>query len=269
MPMAQVAGGDIHYTSIGSGSPVVMLLPQSSGPVGIEPFIDTLADDFLVIRYDQRGTGQSAPALASGVVSMAERAEEVVGLLDDLSIARAHLCCHSTGCGIGLAVASGEPERVNGLILVSPWTHADAHLTTMQQLRIAAARGLDPYHYACFNASLLFPPAYRRAHEAGFERMAEQAKSAPQDAEQISNRLNAILSYDSRPLTPAIACPTLIVTAEDDQLMPAWFGREMARSISGSSLVELAGGGHMLPETRGDELATAVLAFFGRPLSLE
>ena len=218
----------------------------------------------MVIRYDQRGTGRSAPALTSGAVTMAERAAEVVGLLDALGIARAHLCCHSTGCGIGLAVASGTRERVDGLILVSPWTHADGHLTTMQQLRIAAARGLDPYHYACFNASLLFPPAYRRAHEAGFKRMAAEAKSAPQDAEQIANRLNAILSFDTRPLTPAIACPTLIVTADDDQLMPAWFGREMARTISASSLVELAGGGHMIPETRGSELAAAVLEFLGR-----
>jgi pimeloyl-ACP methyl ester carboxylesterase len=261
--MARVEGGDVYYTRSGSGSPVVMLLPQSSGPVGVEPFIDTLAENFMVVRYDQRGTGRSAPALTSEAMTMAGRAAEVAGLLDAIGIASAHFCCHSTGCGIGLAVASGNPERVDGLVLVSPWSHADAHLTTMQQLRIAAARGLDPYHYACFNASLLFPPAYRRTHEAGFARMAAEARSAPHDAEQISNRLNAILSFDTRPLTPAIACPTLIVTAEDDQLMPAWFGREMAQDIPGANLVELVGGGHMIPETRGGELAAAVLEFLG------
>jgi pimeloyl-ACP methyl ester carboxylesterase len=261
--MARVEDGDIYYTCSGSGSTVVMLLPQSSGPVGVAPFVDTLAENFTVVRYDQRGIGRSAPALTSGATSMAARAADLVGLLDTIGIARAHLFCHSTGCGIGLAAVSGNPERVDGLVLVSPWSHADAHLTTMQQLRIAAARALDPYHYAYFNASLLFPPAYRRAHEAGFERMAAEARSAPQDAEQISNWLNAILSFDSRPLTPAVACPTLIVTAEDDQLMPAWFGREMAQSIPGASLVELAGGGHMIPETRGSELAAAVLEFLG------
>ncbi len=261
--MASVKGGDIHYTVAGEGSPVVMLLPQSSGPVGVAPFLDRLAEHFQVIRYDQRGTGRSTPARGPDAMSMESRAGEVAGLLDALGLERAHLCCHSTGCGIGLSVALGHPGRVDGLILASPWSHGDGHLTTMQQLRVAAARGLDPYRYAWFNASLLFPPDYRRAHEAGFEQMAVDAKNTPQDAEQISARLNAILSFDTRPLTPEIACPTLIVTGADDQLMPAWFGREMAESIPGSRLLALDGGGHMLPETRGEELAAATAAFLG------
>jgi len=265
MPMATTDGGDIHYTRTGGGKPMVMLLPQSSGPLGIGPFLDILADDFTVIRYDQRGTGQSAPVPEGGDVSMAARAEEVVGLLDALEIERAYLCCHSTGCGIGVALASAHPERVDGLILATPWAYADGHLTTMQELRIAAARGLDPYRYAWFNASLLFPPEYRRANEAGFGRMAEDAKSTPQDADQIASRLRAILAFDTRPLTPKIACPTLIVTARDDQLMPAWFGREMAQSLPDVRLVEFDGGGHMLPETRGAALAGAISEFLAAP----
>jgi pimeloyl-ACP methyl ester carboxylesterase len=71
MPMAQVKGGDIHYTVMGEGPPLVMLLPQSSGPVGIAPFFAKLSERFLVIRYDQRGTGQSAPVSSPDGMSMA------------------------------------------------------------------------------------------------------------------------------------------------------------------------------------------------------
>jgi aminoacrylate hydrolase len=261
MPMAQIDGGELHYTIKGEGRPLVMVLPQSSGPVGVAPFIDTLSRNFRVICYDQRGTGQSAPAVTPDAMSMAGRAGEVIGLLDALDIKQANLCCHSTGCGIGITVASGAPDRMGGLVLTSPWAYADGHLTTMQQLRIAAARALDPYQYAHFNASMLFPPAYRREHEAGFERMAVDA--APQDAEQIANRLNAILALDVRPLLSKITCPTLIVTAEDDQLMPAWFGREMAQDLPDSRLMALDGGGHMIPETRGEDLSAAILEFIG------
>ncbi|NKB56472.1 MAG: alpha/beta fold hydrolase [Alphaproteobacteria bacterium] len=259
MPMAEIDGGDIHYTQQGSGSPFVMLLPQSSGPVGVTPFLETLAQDFTVIRYDQRGTGQSAPVSAPDGMSMAGRAAEMIGLLDALGLERATLCCHSTGCGIGLSVVSEHPARVERLVLVSPWGYAEGYLTTMQQLRIAAARALNPYRYAWFNASLLYPPEYRRKHEAGFEQMA--VETAPQDADQIEARLNAILSLDTRPITPSVGCPTLIVTGQDDQLMPAWFGREMAEIIPGARLVALDGGGHMLPETRGDEIANAIADF--------
>ena len=264
MPMAKIDGGDIHYERDGAGHPMIMLLPQSSGPVGTALFLDQLASDFSVIRYDQRGTGQSAPAPSEDAMSMAGRAGEVVGVMDALEIERAHLCCHSTGCGIGLSVASADPDRTAGLVLINPWQYGDGHLTTMQQLRIAAARGLDPYRYAWFNASLLFPPDYRRKHEGGFEEMAEAAKSNPQDANQIAQRLNAILAYDSRPVTPSLDCPTMIATGADDQLMPAWFGRAMAETISDVTLFELDGGGHMLPETRGEEIAIEITKFLSR-----
>ena len=107
---------------------------------------------------------------------MTGRAGEVHGLLDALDIDRSWLCCHSTGCGIGFAAAAAQSERIIGLVFVSPWSFGDAHLTTMQNLRVAAARGLNPYRYAWFNASLLFPPDYRREHHTGFEEMAQSAR---------------------------------------------------------------------------------------------
>lgn len=261
MTIAQVDGGNIRYSCQGNGDPVAMLLPQSSGPVGVQPFLDRLAERFTVIRYDQRGTGGSEPIAGPEGMRMEARAAEVNGLIDSLDIDRARLFCHSTGCGIGIAAATARPDRVAGLVLASPWRHADGHLTVMQNLRVAAARGLDAYQYARFNASLLFPPDYRRAHEEGFDRLACDAASP--DADEIEARLNAILAFDTRPLLPQIACPTLIVTGADDQLMPAWHGREMTTEIANARLIELNGGGHMLPETRCAELATAVLAFVG------
>ena len=259
MPLARIEGGDIHYEESGGGTVLAMLLPQSAGPVGVRPFLDRLAERFRVVRYDQRGTGRSAPVAAPGGMTMAGRAAEVTALLDALGIDRAHLFCHSTGCGVGLALSAARPDRVAGLVLVNPWSHGDAHLTAMQHLRVAAARALDPYRYAWFNASLLFPPDYRRAHAEAFETLARNA--APQDAGRIEGRLEAILAFDARPLAPGLTCPTLVATAADDQLMPPWFGAELAASIPSAVHRALDGGGHMLPETRGDALADAVADF--------
>ena len=35
MPMAKIDGGDIHYERDGAGHPMIMLLPQSSGPAAL------------------------------------------------------------------------------------------------------------------------------------------------------------------------------------------------------------------------------------------
>ncbi len=262
MPIALMAGGAIHYTRVGSGKPIIMLLPQSGGPVGTKPFVDRLAEKFSIIRYDQRGIGKSPPPENENGMSIDARTDEVTGLLDVIGIERTYLCCHSTGCGIGLAYASAKPEQVDALILINPWHWADSHLVTMQQLRIAVAKTLDPYQYSKFNASLLFPPEYRRTHQIEFEEMAESAKLAPHDAIQIEKRLNAILEYDTRPVTKKIRCPTLIVTAQDDQLMPAWFGQDLAADMNNAELVVLERGGHMLPETRHSELVSEIVKFF-------
>jgi len=259
MPMATTEQGDIHYSCSGEGTPVAMLLPQSSGPLGTDAFVDALAERFMVVRYDPLGSGESAPLARAGIVTMEARAREVIAVLDALGVEAAHLCCHSTGCGIGLALAAARPERVRGLVLISPWSHGDEHLTVMQNLRVAAARALGPRDYERFNASLLFPPDFRRAHAAGFARLADAA--APPDADRIEERLQGILAFDARPLLSGVASPTLVVTAADDQLMPAWFGREMARDIPGAELIELPGGGHMLAETQGADLGARVADF--------
>ena len=262
MPMADVHANMLHYEISGNGAPLALLLPQSTGPAGRQAFIDGLAHQQTVITYDQRGTGGSSPA--PNGLSMADQAADVVGLLDALQLDQAHLLCHSTGCGIGLSVAASHPQRVSALILATPWIWADAHLTTMQNLRIAAARALEPQQYARFNAALLFPPQFRRADEAGFARLAAEAVQRPQDADEIAHRLDAILAFDARPLFAAIRCATLVIGAKDDQLMPVWFAAEAAAAIDGAEFVEFDAGGHMLPEARTAEFVATVLEFLGR-----
>jgi pimeloyl-ACP methyl ester carboxylesterase len=262
MSMVDIDGGQLRYEITGDGPPLVLALPQSTGPAGRRALIDGLARGHTVVTYEPRGIGGSSPAVGS--VSMAAQAADVLGLLDALGLDRVSLVCHSTGCGIGLSVAADHPQRLRALVLAAPWTYADAHLTTMQNLRKAAARTLDPWQYARFNAALLFPPEFRRADEVGFDRLAAETAAQPQDADEITRRLDAILAFDARPLLPAIRCATLVTVAKDDQLMPVWFAAEAARAIADAEFLEFDTGGHMLPETRGADFVAVVSAFLAR-----
>ena len=43
--------------------------------------------------------------------------------------------------------------------------------------------------------------------------------------------------------------------------MPDWFGEELAVDIKNAHLVVLEGGGHMLPETRYNEVSSLIVDF--------
>lgn len=259
MPMTTVQGVALHYEISGAGDPLLVLMGQSTGPDGRGQLLSGLARHYTVITHDQRGTGRSQKVPEG--LPIETLAADALGLLDHLRIAKAHLLCHSTGCGMGQVIAASDPGRVDKLVLAAPWTHADEHLASVQALRIAAAAALAPESYANLNALLLFPPEFRREHAAAFARAAADAKYHPHDATAIAARLHAILAFDARPLWPAIQAPTLVLVSRDDQVMPAWFGIDAARAIPGAQLVEFDGGGHMFPDTRSSAFLQAVHAF--------
>ena len=262
MPFADLDDGAIFYEQRGTGPAVFLILPVSRGPEGLDPFIDLLAGDFEVIRHDQRGLGASPPAAGQrGPVPLAQRAAAACELLDHLGVDNVHVVGHSTGCGIALEMWRTASARINSLTLAAPWSHGDAQLVTMQNLRVAAARALSPADYATYNASLLFPPWYRQRFAAGFEVLAAAAMDHPQDAEVIANGLIPILNFDGRSIAETVTCPVLIIAAGDDQLMPPWHGRVYADLINGSQNVVLDSGGHMVLETCRERVAALILDF--------
>lgn len=259
MVEAVIGGARIHYEICGQGHALVLTTGQGTGPEARAELIAGLARDHTVLTYDQRGTGRSERVAQGQPIETL--AEDILGLMDAAGFARAHVVGHSTGTGMATALAARHPGRVTRLVLAAPWTHGDAYLRMIQDMRMAAARTMPPDHHAQLNAAIIYPPEYRRAHHRRFAAMAMKALDAPQDAVGIAARLNAILAFDARPLYPRIGCPTLVMAARDDQIMPGWFAEEAARAIPGAQLGVLEGGGHMFPETRTAEFLQRLGAF--------
>lgn len=259
MPMARIGDAQIYYELVGQGTPLVLTTGQGTGPQARAALIEGLAREHRVLAYDQRGTGRSEPVRQGQ--SIDELAEDIVGLMDAAGFDSAHVLGVSTGTGKATSLAARFPARVQRLVLAAPWTHGDAELHVLQNMRKAAARSMPPDHYVQFNALLIYPPDYRRAHSSQLQALAEQALRCPQDADGIAVRLDAILRFDARPLYPRIGCPTLVVGARDDLVMPFWFAEAAVRAIPGARLALLEHGGHLFAETRSDEFLSLVLPF--------
>jgi pimeloyl-ACP methyl ester carboxylesterase len=75
-----------------------------------------LARDHLVIAPDSRGHGRSTDV--AGPMHYADMAQDMIGLMDQLHIARADIVGWSDGGNIGLDMAMKHPERVGRLVTI-------------------------------------------------------------------------------------------------------------------------------------------------------
>lgn len=113
---AQVDGVSLYYETYGSGPPVLVLHGGAATLESMHYQIVHLARDHLVIAVDSRGHGRSSDL--PGPMHYADMAQDVIGLMDQLHIARADIIGWSDGGNIGLDMAMRRPERVGRLVTI-------------------------------------------------------------------------------------------------------------------------------------------------------
>ena len=138
---------DLHYYQVGEG-PDLILLHGLTGNLAVWHFtvVPKLRHDYRVTTYDLRGHGRSGmPATGYSTVHMVT---DLLGLMDHLGIAKAHLLGHSLGADIALQFAVEHPDRVDKLVAI------EAGLAALVELRMDASwAGWDEWsraleHYA-------------------------------------------------------------------------------------------------------------------------
>lgn len=113
MGTAEVNGASIHYETLGDGDPLVLVHAGIADGRMWNPQMEAFAERHRVIRYDQRGFGET-PAV-EGPYS---HHEDLRGLLDHLGVERASFVGCSMGGATVLDFALSYPEAVASLVLV-------------------------------------------------------------------------------------------------------------------------------------------------------
>ena len=119
MPYANHEGVRIHYQVEGEGPPLV--LHHGSG-LSLEGwydlgYVEGLRDDYRLVLMDSRGCGESDKPHDRESYRLALRVADVVAVLDDLGIRRAHFYGYSMGGYIGWGIAKYAPDRFLSLII--------------------------------------------------------------------------------------------------------------------------------------------------------
>jgi pimeloyl-ACP methyl ester carboxylesterase len=119
VPYAYNQGIRIHYEVEGDGTPLVLLHGISDT---IESwytcgYVESLKKAYRLILIDARGHGGSDKPHDSEAYAMKLIVNDVVAVLDDLKIIKAHFLGYSMGGRIGFGIAKYSPQRFHSLII--------------------------------------------------------------------------------------------------------------------------------------------------------
>ncbi len=238
------------------GAPVVVLSASLGGGGGYWlAQRAALEEQYQLVSYDHNGTGENAGPLPADY-SLATMAGELFSALQAAGIARFALVGHALGALIGLQLALDRPEAVSALALVNGWLSLSPHTRRCFQVRERLLHAGGAQAWVEAQPLFLYPAEWMAARLPRLEAEDALAISHFQGKENLLKRLQALKQADFSRRAAAIACPTLIISAADDLLVPASCSRVLQTAIPGSQLVEMPWGGHACNVTDADTFNT-------------
>jgi pimeloyl-ACP methyl ester carboxylesterase len=112
---------DLYVTDDGEGTPVVLLHGLTATHRYVVMGSKALErNGHRVIAYDARGHGQSDPAPDAEAYRYEDLRDDLVRVMDERDIGRAVLAGASMGAHTILRLALEQPERVAGLVIITP-----------------------------------------------------------------------------------------------------------------------------------------------------
>jgi pimeloyl-ACP methyl ester carboxylesterase len=195
-----------------------------------------------VVLFDARGHGASDPAPTPDAYGYEDLAADLLGVLDDRGIGRAVLAGASMGAHTALHVALRRPERVAGLVVITP-AHDPATFESPERLADwdRLAEGLRTGGVEGFVAAYDFsrvPDAWRETVATVIRQRlgAHEHLDAVADALHVTPRSSPFAAIED---LAAIDVPTVVVASRDeaDPGHPFAVGAAYAETIPGARLV--------------------------------
>jgi 3-oxoadipate enol-lactonase len=249
----------LHHRLDGPEDAPVLVLSNSLG-TSLDmwwPQVDALKSRFRLLRYDTRGHGQSP--VPSGPYAIADLGRDVVALLDELGIARAHFAGLSLGGMTGMWLGAHAADRVDRLALLC----TSAHIPPVQQWheRAALVRERGTEALAETLEGRWFTNGFGARDPEALQRMVSGLIATPDEG--YVGCVGALATMDLREDLPRVTAPTLVIAGEEDPATPPDHARAIAAGIPGARLEILPGAAHLANVEQADRVTELLLEHFG------
>ncbi len=250
-------GLEIAYQRAGAGPPLVLVHGAAEDGRGWRPQLEGLSDEFTVVAWDEPGAGRSSDVPTD--FALADYAQCLAGLIEELQLGPAHLAGLSWGGTVALALYRHHPGLVATLILVDsyagwkgslPEDEVKARVAGMHEMLAAPAAEFDP----------TLPGLFAGEPPTEFVPLLEQI-AADVRPESLRTQLLVMAEADLRDMLPSVAVPTLLIWGELDARSPLEVAHQLAEAIPDTELVVIPGCGHVSNLERPEQFNDAVRAF--------
>jgi pimeloyl-ACP methyl ester carboxylesterase len=234
----------MFYEIHGEGQPLLMIMGLRRNIEWWYRQIPHLSKHFKVIVFDNRGAGRSDKPQMDYTIRLF--ADDTAALMDKLGIAHAHTVGISMGGYIAQELAINYPEKVDHLVLgCTSCGGGKAVMMTAERLeKFTAIEGLTPEEILQKNMDIFFSDAYVDNHPEAVKEFCDISMRYYQPAEAFARQFAACLKHDTVSRLNRISQPALIMTGDDDPLVPPENSYILKESISHARLSVFPKGRH-------------------------
>ena len=288
MPTLNANGIRIAFDTAGDPKAAPLLLVHGLGmqlTAWPEEFVDGLVElGFYVIRFDNRDSGLSTKFDQAGVPNLPlawlksklgwplraayrleDMADDALGVLSALGVARAHVVGVSMGGMIAQILAARHPQRILSLTSIMssscrrglPGPSKNVRqLLAQKPAKLADTDSIIEQGVAIMRA--IGSPAYPTPERLLRKRVARSVRRSFCPAGVARQMMAIAASGDRCALLASITVPSLVIHGAADPLVPLACGEDTASRIPGARLEVIQGMGHDLPPQLAERLLALI-----------
>jgi pimeloyl-ACP methyl ester carboxylesterase len=246
MPLAMVNGIKINFDSYGSGEPVVLIAGTGSrGRDWAAHQIPAMtAAGYRVITMDNRGVPPSDTGPEG--FSINDMVKDTLGLIDHLGIHSCRIVGYSLGGIIVLESLLTRPDLFSHAVVMGTRGRTDA-------LRAALSAAWSELYDSGLTVPAKYLATVRATQYLSPRTMSDERlirdwldifELAPLDSTIVRAQRGLDLIDNRLPEYRKITSRCLVISFQDDLVVPPFFGREIVESIPGCKYEEVPGCGH-------------------------
>ena len=267
----EVNGVNVHYKTYGQGEPTFILLHGFGASVfSWREVVEPLAQYGTVIAYDRPAFGLTERPLeweGESPYGPQAQVDIVIGLMAKLGVEKAILVGNSAGGTVSMQVALRHPERVEALILVDAavyagggapsWVRPILKTPQMNHVGPLIARQLQAQGVEFFKTAWHDPSKITQDIFDGYQKplQIENWDKALWQLTVASEESGLVDRLEE------ITMPTLVITGDDDRIVPTEQSLRLADELPNAELKVIAQSGHLPHEEKPVEFMQAVTEF--------